>query len=50
VDLPGHGETIGLNEEQYSIDKFVDKLKLVIHSFLLELPFDIFCSFLMEKV
>ncbi|CAM4983275.1 unnamed protein product [Rotaria socialis] len=28
VDLPGHGETVGFNEDVYSIDKFVEKLKL----------------------
>ncbi|CAF2242192.1 unnamed protein product [Rotaria magnacalcarata] len=28
IDLPGHGETVGLNEDRYSIDKFVEKLKL----------------------
>jgi hypothetical protein len=32
VDLPAHGETVGLNEEYYTIDKFVDKLKLVIYN------------------
>lgn len=33
VDLPGHGETIGFNEDIYSIDKFIEKLKLVNHTF-----------------
>ncbi|CAF3072568.1 unnamed protein product [Rotaria sp. Silwood2] len=28
VDLPGHGETIGFQEDMYTIDKFVEKLKL----------------------
>ncbi|CAF1017056.1 unnamed protein product [Rotaria sordida] len=28
VDLPGHGETIGFQEDIYTIDKFVEKLKL----------------------
>ncbi|CAF2160290.1 unnamed protein product [Rotaria magnacalcarata] len=28
VDLPGHGETVGFNEDRYSIDTFVEKLKL----------------------
>ncbi|CAF3521951.1 unnamed protein product [Rotaria sp. Silwood1] len=28
VDLPAHGETIGMKEEFYTIDKFVEKLKL----------------------
>ncbi|UJR17638.1 hypothetical protein I4U23_004534 [Adineta vaga] len=28
IDLPAHGETVGLNEEHYSIDKFVEALKL----------------------
>lgn len=31
IDLPAHGETIGLNEDQYSADKFAEKLKLVIY-------------------
>ena len=29
VDLPAHGETVGFNEDVYSLDKFVEKLKLV---------------------
>jgi hypothetical protein len=33
VDLPGHGETVGLNEDVYTIDKFVKKLKLVYITF-----------------
>ncbi|CAF3738248.1 unnamed protein product [Rotaria socialis] len=28
VDLPAHGETVGMKEEFYTIDKFVEKLKL----------------------
>ncbi|CAF1193322.1 unnamed protein product [Adineta steineri] len=28
VDLPGHGETVGFSEDMYSIDKFIEKLKL----------------------
>jgi pimeloyl-ACP methyl ester carboxylesterase len=36
VDLPAHGETVGFNEDVYSINKFVEKLKLV------QLTFDCF--------
>ena len=53
VDLPAHGETIGLNEEQYSIDKFVEKLKLVIYSYhthtLHVKPFHYCCSSSIRK-
>ncbi|CAM4916677.1 unnamed protein product [Rotaria socialis] len=28
LDLPGHGQTIGLNEDVYTIDKFVEKLRM----------------------
>jgi hypothetical protein len=33
VDLPAHGETVGFHEDVYSIDKFVEKLKLVHFTF-----------------
>ena len=29
IDLPGHGETFGLSDDSYSIEKFVENLKLV---------------------
>ncbi|CAF1492081.1 unnamed protein product [Adineta steineri] len=38
VDLPGHGETVGLNEDTYSIDKFVEKLKLFFDAMKLTGP------------
>ncbi|CAF4311028.1 unnamed protein product, partial [Adineta steineri] len=38
VDLPGHGETVGFSEDMYSIDKFIEKLKLFFDKMKLTEP------------
>ncbi|UJR17288.1 hypothetical protein I4U23_004183 [Adineta vaga] len=38
IDLPGHGETVGFNKEIYSIENFVEKLKLFFDTMKLTEP------------